>query len=292
MGFFDVLGEMVKDGVNSSLGLADSNENTIHDYVYDGCRNLESDKDYAEFFRGVAKALLAKNRADGYLYEIACTSNWLYWGAEVQEVIDEFSKALWRLRYRDRWGNFKYIQIRLESPKAFQLKYDGSYLSVGYETTREEKPFFERKDSHLVSFLGVRFGEDYHQFAEGPDSEDGGPPQDCDGPLQGMMRVHAKRFRTNLPVEFAFILFNKRTEKVCGIMVWVRDSAKRLGSELFGALGVRFESQGENYIGRLVDNGSIDATCVVREEDEMGGRCVCSVSIFSTNYMPSGQDGD
>lgn len=129
----------------------------------------------------------------------------------------------------------------------------------------------ERIGNHLVSFCGVKFGCDYHQYAAEGDT----PDKFGDSGMMGVVG--------NLPT-YSLILINPRTQNVCGIILMLADSIESLQTTLSEELDVRFSAEGDGYRCVLTENGSLDSFIDIREDTGPDGEDCRRVFVLSDNY--------
>lgn len=173
-----------------TIGFIRSDENTLHEVTDERTSVLQFDDEYFTVFWDAVQQIIAADPDDTYL-NLMKRGKWSVENAEVRQIHGkgcvDWSVTLHSALYPDRE-----ILIRLNTPNASQLKWDGSCLSEDHwiqkedghlspsaqrkENLRKEREAQEEKDAEILAkqewireFLGIELGADCSRYVDAED---------------------------------------------------------------------------------------------------------------------------
>ena len=282
MGFFDGLGDILKDSVSAGLGLSNSNANTVHVCTYNGSEDLRFDDAYQRIFESAVELYHKAHITDNYIHDLFCLSyRWFFTGAIVAEDVTNPKSVLWQLCYEKGEGEgYRTVLVRLETPNARQLQWDGSDLCREYAMNRKHT-----LDNILGSFsdeggikkmFGVMFGDDYHSYVEdNAEKEDLGDRR---------ISVDCKEIQSPFQCSQKRLIYNGRNGKIVGLSM-LSDPQKDVDDYLEDVVSLLEEDSRIEFEELTQQRGDCSAGCYVQTFGE--GKSKASICIGKSGRQVS-----
>ena len=177
-----------------TIGFIRSDENTLHEVTDERTSVLQFDDEYFTVFWDAVQKSIVADPDDTYL-NLMKRGEWSVENAEVREIHGK-GCVDWSVTFHSALYPEREVLIRLNTPNASQLKWDGSCLSEGHwiqkedghlspsaqkeaadreareEQKRDEEEALRRRE-WIREFLGVKIGSDYSDYVALEDSKNG-----------------------------------------------------------------------------------------------------------------------